>query len=59
MLIEVLKLRLDSSDSIIRETDSDSIHSDTDSVLCLHEDSDVPYETNKYPIEVYFKVKNQ
>ncbi len=59
LIIEVLKRRLDSSDSIIRETDSDSIASDTDSLFCLNSDSLEYEEQSKYPIEVFINPKNK
>jgi hypothetical protein len=59
-LIEVLKTRLDSSDSIIRETDSDSIASDDDSLFCLNgDDTDSLHTANTANIEVFFSLKQQ
>ncbi len=56
-LIEVLKTRLDSSDSIIRETDSDSIASDDDSLFCLNGDYIDSVHTIPPNIEVFFSLK--
>lgn len=59
-IIEGLKRRLDSSDSIIRETDSDSIASEADSLFCLNADDSLEYEEQlKYPIEIFIQPKNK
>lgn len=57
MLVETLKLRLDSNDSFIRETDSDSIASDEDSLFGLNSNEDSDFFPGS--IEVYFTEKNK